>query len=41
MELARIAAESLAELVPENLGNVLLLSSLYANAGSWGSVVTF
>ncbi|RID41363.1 hypothetical protein BRARA_J01330 [Brassica rapa] len=39
IELARIAAERLAELEPENSGNRLLLSSLYANAGSWGSVV--
>lgn len=39
MELARIAAERLAELEPENSGNGLLLSSLYANAGSWESVV--
>ncbi|ESQ42393.1 hypothetical protein EUTSA_v10013206mg [Eutrema salsugineum] len=39
MELAKIAAERLAELEPENSGNGLLLSSLYANAGSWESVV--
>ncbi|KAJ0266712.1 Pentatricopeptide repeat-containing protein [Hirschfeldia incana] len=39
IELGRIAAERLAELEPENSGNRLLLSSLYANAGSWGSVV--
>ncbi|EOA15013.1 hypothetical protein CARUB_v10028363mg [Capsella rubella] len=39
VELARIAAKHLAELEPENSGNGLLLSSLYANAGSWESVV--
>ncbi|XP_019095501.1 PREDICTED: pentatricopeptide repeat-containing protein At5g59600 [Camelina sativa] len=39
MELARIAAKHLAELEPENSGNGLLLSSLYANAGNWESVV--
>ncbi|KAG7538573.1 Pentatricopeptide repeat [Arabidopsis suecica] len=39
MELARIAAKHLAELEPENSGNGLLLTSLYANAGSWESVV--
>lgn len=39
MEFARIAAERLAELEPENSGNGLLLSSLYAKAGSWESVV--
>lgn len=38
MQLARIAAKHLAELEPENSGNGLLLSSLYANAGSWESV---
>ncbi|CAN8253310.1 unnamed protein product [Cochlearia groenlandica] len=39
MELARIAAERLAEIEPENSGNGLLLSSLYAEVGSWESVV--
>ncbi|CAA7032189.1 unnamed protein product [Microthlaspi erraticum] len=39
MELARTAAERLAEIEPENSGNGLLLSSLYANAGSWESVL--
>lgn len=31
----------LAEFEPENSGNVFLLSSLYASAGSWGAVVTW
>lgn len=38
IDLAEIAAKHLSELEPESAGNKLLLSSLYADAGSWGSV---
>lgn len=38
VDLAKIAAKHLSELEPENAGNNLLLSSLYADAGSWGYV---
>ncbi|OVA17816.1 Pentatricopeptide repeat [Macleaya cordata] len=35
IELAEIAAKQLFELEPENAGSCLLLSNLYADAGSW------
>ncbi|KAG6570687.1 Pentatricopeptide repeat-containing protein, partial [Cucurbita argyrosperma subsp. sororia] len=39
IELAEEAAKHLAKLEPGSVGNSLLLSDLYANAGSWGHVV--
>ncbi|XP_038901081.1 pentatricopeptide repeat-containing protein At5g59600-like [Benincasa hispida] len=39
IELAEEAAKHLSELEPGSVGNSLLLSDLYANAGSWGHVV--
>lgn len=39
VDLAEVAAEHLSELEPDSVGNNLLLSSLYADAGSWGNVV--
>ncbi|GLU11570.1 hypothetical protein SLE2022_283070 [Rubroshorea leprosula] len=39
MDLAEVAANHLVELEPGNAGNKLLLSSLHADAGNWGSVV--
>lgn len=38
VELAEVAAKHLSELEPESAGNRLLLSSLYADAGTWGKV---
>ena len=38
VDLAEVAAKHLSELEPNSVGNNLLLSSLYADAGSWGSV---
>ncbi|KAL5580945.1 hypothetical protein UlMin_013387 [Ulmus minor] len=38
IDLAEIAAKHLAELEPGSAGNNLLLSNLYADAGSWGDV---
>ncbi|WCJ20484.1 Pentatricopeptide repeat-containing protein At5g59600 [Euphorbia peplus] len=38
IELAKIAARNLAELEPENAGNNMLLSNLYAHNGSWEMV---
>lgn len=38
IDLAEVAAKHLAELEPTSAGNKLLLSSLYANAGSWVEV---
>ncbi|KAF7824689.1 pentatricopeptide repeat-containing protein [Senna tora] len=37
-DLAEVAANHLSELEPESVGNRLLLSSLYADAGKWGKV---
>lgn len=37
-ELAEVAAKHLLQLEPENAGNRLLLSSMYADAGQWGKV---
>lgn len=39
VDLAEVAAEHLSELEPDSVGNNLLLSSLYADGGSWGNVV--
>jgi len=36
--LAEVAARHLAELEPENAGNNMLMSNLYADAGSWENV---
>lgn len=36
LELAEVAAKHLSQLEPESASNSLLLSSLHANAGSWG-----
>ncbi|KDP42221.1 hypothetical protein JCGZ_02951 [Jatropha curcas] len=41
IELAEIAAKHLAELEPDNAGNDMLLSNLYADAGSWENVARF
>ncbi|KAF5446884.1 hypothetical protein F2P56_032480 [Juglans regia] len=38
VDLAKVAAKHLSELEPDNAGNKLLLSNLYANTGSWGNV---
>lgn len=38
IDIAEIAARHLSELEPESAGNKLLLSGLYADAGSWGNV---
>lgn len=38
IDLAEVAAKHLSELEPESAGNNLLLSSLYADSGSWGNV---
>ncbi|EEF41946.1 pentatricopeptide repeat-containing protein, putative [Ricinus communis] len=38
IDLAEIAARHLAELEPRNAGNNMLLSNLYADAGSWENV---
>lgn len=38
VDLAKVAAKHLSELEPDNAGNNLLLSNLYADAGSWGDV---
>ncbi|PON75597.1 Tetratricopeptide-like helical domain containing protein [Parasponia andersonii] len=38
IDMAEIAATHLRELEPEGAGNKLLLSNLYADAGSWGNV---
>ncbi|XP_059430617.1 pentatricopeptide repeat-containing protein At5g59600-like [Corylus avellana] len=38
VDLAKVAAKHLSELEPDNAGNNLLLSNLYADAGSWGNV---
>lgn len=37
IDLAEIAAKHLFQLEPQSAGNSLLLSNLYANAGSWGN----
>lgn len=37
--IVELAAQRLAELELDNSGNGLLLSSLYANGGSWESVI--
>ncbi|KAJ8769248.1 hypothetical protein K2173_001838 [Erythroxylum novogranatense] len=39
--LAEIAARQLAELEPKNAGNKMLMSQLYAGAGSWENVARF
>ncbi|XP_057953122.1 pentatricopeptide repeat-containing protein At5g59600 [Malania oleifera] len=39
IELAEIAAKHLSELEPESAGGRLLLTNLYADAGSWGNVL--
>ncbi|KAM7259315.1 hypothetical protein ACFE04_015056 [Oxalis oulophora] len=38
IDIAEIAAKHLSELEPDSAGNNLLLSSVYADAGSWGTV---
>lgn len=38
IDIAEIAAKHLRELEPESAGNKMLLSNLYADAGSWGNV---
>lgn len=41
MELAEKAANSLLELQPQNPGNYVLLSNIYAKAGKWEKVAEF
>ncbi|XP_030526505.1 pentatricopeptide repeat-containing protein At4g21065-like [Rhodamnia argentea] len=39
MELAELALEKLIELEPDDAGNYVILSNIYAQAGKWGKVV--
>ncbi|CAI0539884.1 unnamed protein product [Linum tenue] len=41
VQLADVAAKQLVELEPRNPGNEILMSSLHAEAGSWGAVARF
>lgn len=39
MELGKVAAEHLFELDPQNAGNYVMLSNIYATAGKWGDML--